>query len=84
MISLLIRIWINFRNRLTASRTSFSDVWETVKPEVLPIVQPPQKKLIDNVLQIIEMAALENVLQQMKLDSRICGTLICQMQISER
>jgi Protein of unknown function (DUF2433) len=47
----------HFRNRLAASRTSFSDVWETVKPEVLPIVQLPQKKLIDNVLQIIEMAA---------------------------
>ena len=47
----------HFRNRLAASRSSFSDVWETVKPEVLPIVQPPQKKLIDNVLQIIEMAA---------------------------
>lgn len=46
----------HFRNRLAASRTSFSDVWDTVKPEVLPIVQPPQKKLIDNVLQIIEMA----------------------------
>jgi hypothetical protein len=46
----------HFRNRLAASRTSFSDVWETVKPEVLPIVQAPQKKLIDNVLQIIEMA----------------------------
>ena len=47
----------HFRNRLTASRSSFSDVWDTVKPEVLPIVQHPQKKLIDNVLQIIEMAA---------------------------
>ena len=47
----------HFRNRLTASRSAFSDVWDTVKPEVLPIVQPPQKKLIDNVLQIIEMAS---------------------------
>jgi Protein of unknown function (DUF2433) len=46
----------HFRNRLAASRSSFLDVWETVKSEVLPIVQPSQKKLIDNVLQIIEMA----------------------------
>jgi hypothetical protein len=47
----------HFRNRLTAARSAFSDVWDTVKPEVLPIVQPGQKKHIDNVLQIIEMAS---------------------------
>jgi len=47
----------HFKNRLAASRNCFSDVWDTVKAEVLPIVQSPQKKLIDNVLQIIEMAS---------------------------
>jgi Protein of unknown function (DUF2433) len=44
----------HFRNRLAASHGSFADVWDTIKPEIVPIVQPPQKKLIHKTLQIIE------------------------------
>ena len=46
----------HFRNRLAASRTSFSNVWETGKPEVCRIVEAPQKKLLDDILQILEMS----------------------------
>ena len=49
----------HFYNHVTASRTSFSDVWETGKPEVCPIVEAPQKKLLDDILQILEMYTSE-------------------------
>src|SRR5947207_14842143 len=45
-----------FRNRFAVSCTSLFDAWESVKFEVLLIVQTQEKKFIHNVLWIIEMA----------------------------
>lgn len=46
----------HYRGKLAASRSSFNDVWETVKSEVLPAVadNEQQKRLLDLALEVVE------------------------------
>lgn len=46
----------HYRGKLAASKTSFNDVWETVKNDVLPAVEQneAQKNLLQNALGIVE------------------------------
>ncbi|CAN6654835.1 hypothetical protein TRVA0_027S01486 [Trichomonascus vanleenenianus] len=45
-----------FRGKLAAARAAFMDVWETVKPQILPLVEnePTHKALLETCLQVFE------------------------------
>ena len=46
----------HYRGKLAASKSSFNDIWETVKSEVEPVVaeSEPQQRLLQNALHFIE------------------------------
>lgn len=45
-----------FRGKLAAARAAFMDVWDTVRDQVMPLVEgePKQKQLLQNCLEVIE------------------------------
>lgn len=45
-----------FRGKLAAARAAFMDVWDTVRDQVMPLVEgePKQKQLLQNCLDVIE------------------------------